>query len=164
MLDDLDRRLLEHLQLDASLTNQDLASRVHCSPPTCLRRVRRLREAGYITRIVAQVNPAAIGLSLTAVVEVTLDSQNEENLLRFEGQAGREAAIQQLHRVSTGPDFVGLLTVADMRAYHALAHRLFTAANKVRNVRTFFSVKCSKFETALPISSTDLAPGRGVGD
>ena len=63
--------------------------------------------------------------------------------------------------MSTGPDFVGILTLADMNAYHTLAHRLFTAANNVRNVRTFFSVKCSKFETAVPITGTAGDPARG---
>jgi Lrp/AsnC family leucine-responsive transcriptional regulator len=58
-----------------------------------------------------------------------------------------ERAVQQCYRVSTGPDFVLIIQVKDMPAYHALVHRSLTAQANVRNVRTFFSVYRSKFET-----------------
>jgi Lrp/AsnC family leucine-responsive transcriptional regulator len=60
-----------------------------------------------------------------------------------------EAAVQQCYRVSPGPDFVLVMQVADMPAYHALAHRLFANQTNVRNVRSFFSVFRSKFETRI---------------
>jgi len=59
--------------------------------------------------------------------------------------------VLQCYRVSPGPDFVVIVQVADMPAYHALAHRVFTAQANVRNVRTFFSVHRAKFETRIGI-------------
>lgn len=146
-LDDLDRRILQQLQQDASLNNQELAAVVHASPPTCLRRVRRLKEAGIIEKQVALLNAARLGPTLTAIIEVTLDVQAAEQLYVFEAAMQQEAAIQQCYRVSPGPDFVLIAQVADMPAYHALVHRAFTAQANVRNVRTFFSVHRGKFET-----------------
>jgi Lrp/AsnC family leucine-responsive transcriptional regulator len=151
LLDDLDRRILEQLQIDASLTNQELAERVHASPPTCLRRVRRLTETGIIEKQVAILDPAKLGSTLTALVEVTLDVQAAERLDEFEARMRDEPAVLQCYRVSPGPDFLLIAQVKDMPAYHALVHRAFTAQANVRNVRTFFSVHRAKFETRLPM-------------
>lgn len=150
-LDALDWRILGQLQLDASLTNQDLAQVVNATPATCLRRVRRLVQAGAIEKTVAVLSPTKIGQSLTAIVEISLRSQDAESLAQFERLVQRELAVQQCYRVSTGPDFVVIITVSDMPAYHDLVHRTFTAANHVRNVRTFFSINRSKFSTQLPL-------------
>ena len=149
-LDDIDRRLLTLLQADASRANQGLAEAAHVSPATALRRVRRLVEAGIIERQVAIVSPARVG-GLSAVVEVTLDRQGAEHLAAFEGRAVAEAAVQQCYRVSPGPDFVLVLWVADMAAYHALVQRLFTQDANVRNVKSFFATHRAKFEPAITL-------------
>lgn len=146
-LDDLDIRILGHLQSDASLSNQDLAAAVHASPPTVLRRVNKLVKSGVIEKQVAILAPEKLGSSLTAIIEITLDGQAAEKLSAFESLMQREPAILQCYRVSTGPDFVLIAQVKDMPAYHALVHRAFTAAANVRNVRTFFSVHRIKFDT-----------------
>jgi Lrp/AsnC family leucine-responsive transcriptional regulator len=150
-LDDLDRRILEQLQSDCSLTNQALAARVHASPPTCLRRVRQLVDDGVILRQVAILDPGRLGSTLTALVEVTLDVQAAERLDEFEARMLDEAAILQCYRVSPGPDFLLVAQVPDMPAYHALVHRAFTAQANVRNVRTFFSTHRAKFETRIDV-------------
>ncbi|MGZ5206796.1 MAG: Lrp/AsnC family transcriptional regulator [Caldimonas sp.] len=154
-LDSTDLKILDVLQTDASLTNHALAARVHTSPATCLRRVKRLVDAGIVERRVAILSPQKLGFGLTAIVEITLDRQSAEAAAAFEARAVAEAAVQQCHRVSPGPDFVLIVQVADMPAYHALVQRLFTADANVRNVKSFFSVHRAKFETriALPPAS-----------
>ena len=157
-LDATDIRLLNLLQTDASLSNQDLAERAHTSPATALRRVRRLLDEGVIERRVALLNPERLGAGLTALVEVSLDRQGAEHLEVFEARAVAEVAVQQCYRVSPGPDFVLLLFVADMPAYHALVQRLFTQDANVRNVKAFFSVKRAKFDPRIVLAvktSTD---------
>ena len=149
-LDATDLKLLEALQEDASLSNQSLAERVHVSPPTCLRRVKRLRDAGLIEREVALLSPdklaAALGHGLTALVEITLDRQGSELLEAFEARVVLDDAVQQCYRVSPGPDFILLVHVADMPRYLALAQRLFSSDANVRNVKAFFSLKRAKFQ------------------
>jgi len=154
-IDETDLRLLDALQTDAALSNLALAARVHVSPPTCLRRVKRLWEAGLIERQVAILNAdrlaPVLGHGLSAVVEISLDRQGAEQLDAFEQRIADDEAVQQCYRVSPGPDFVLIVHVADMPAYHALAQRLFTSDANVRNVKAFFSVKRAKFEPKLAI-------------
>ncbi len=152
-LNDIDIRLLQLLQTDASLSNQDLAAKVHVSAPTCLRRVKRLHDLGLIERQVAVLHAdrlkSVIGAGLTAIVEVTLTEQTEDVIAEFEKRAARVAAVQQCYRVSPGPDLILIAQVRDMPAYLELAQQLFTQDTKVRNVKAFFSVKRMKFSTAL---------------
>ncbi len=149
--DATDLRLLDLLQSDASLSNQALAEQAHTSPATALRRVRRLMDEGVIERRVALLNPDRLGAGLTALVEITLDRQGAEHLDAFEARAVADAAVQQCYRVSPGPDFVLVLLVADMAAYHSLVQRLFTQDANVRNVKAYFSVKRGKFDLRLPL-------------
>jgi len=150
-LDNTDRRLLALLQADCALTNQELAERAHVSPATALRRVRRLVQTGVIEKQVAIVSPDKLGAGLTAILEVTLEVQSADALSAFETELAAEAAVQQCYRVASGPDFVLVVYVPDMAAYHAFVHRALTAAANVRNVRSFFSVRRSKFAPAVPV-------------
>lgn len=150
-LDDLDRRLLTTLQADSSLTNAELAERVHVSPPTCLRRVKHLTDTGVIQRQVAIVDPAKVGAGITAIVEITLDVQAAERMEAFEKLVADEAAVLQCYRTAPGPDFVLVLQVRDMPAYHELAHRLFATHANIRNVRAYFSTFRSKFDTRIAL-------------
>lgn len=150
-LDDVDRRILNALQIDSSHTNADLAELVHVSPPTCLRRVKQLTEQGVIQRQVAIVAPEKVGAALCAIVEITLDVQAFERMEEFETHVAAEAAVLQCYRVAPGPDFVLIVQVADMPAYHALAHRLFATHANVRNVKAYFSTFRSKFETRIAV-------------
>ncbi len=154
-LDQTDLALLAQVQRDASLSNQELAQRVHTSAPTCLRRLKRLRDAGLIERQVAILQPErlaqSLGHGLTAIVEVTLERQDADSLNAFERRAVAEDAVQQCYQVSPGPDFVLVLHLANMPAYQSLVQRLFTSDANVRNVKAFFSVKRGKFGAELPL-------------
>ncbi len=150
-LDSTDRRLLDLLQTDSALTNDELASRAHVSPATSLRRVRRLVEAGVIERRIAIVNAQAMGGGVNVIVEVSLENQSAEALDAFERHLAAAAEVQQCYRVASGPDFVLVVFVPDVAAYHAFAHRALTAQANVRNVRSFFAVKRSKFEPKVPL-------------
>ncbi len=150
-LDATDLKLLDLLQRDAARPNLALAQAAGVSPATALRRVRRLVEAGVIARQVALLEPAAVGLPLAAVVEVTLDRQGAEHLDAFEARAVADPAVQQAWRVAPGPDFVLMVQVADMPAFQALTQRLLTQDANVRNVKTYFAIKRAKFETRVPL-------------
>ena len=155
-LDPVDLAILDQLQTDAWLSNQALAARVHVSPPTCLRRVKRLRDAGLIERQVAILDAdrlaPLLGHGLQAIVEITLDRQAEEALAAFESRITSDDAVQQCYRVSPGPDFILVVQAQDMPAYLALTQRLFTADANVRNVKSFFSVRRAKFQPKLALA------------
>ena len=155
-LDSVDIALLNELQDGASLSNQDLAARIHVSPPTCLRRVKRLRDAGIIEREVAILSTdrlaRILGHGLQVVVEITLERQGEEAQAAFESRITADPAVQQCYRVSPGPDFILIVYAADMPAYLALTQRLFTSDANVRNVKAFFSVRRAKFEPKVTLN------------
>jgi len=157
-LDRLDFQLLDLLQQDASLSNLALARRLNVSPPTCLRRVKRLQAAGLIERQVAVLHAdrlaPLIGHGLEAILEVTLERQGAEHLDAFEQRVVADEAVQQCYRVSPGPDFILHVRAPDMPGYLALQQRLLTGEANVRNVKAFFSVKRAKFVTAVSL------PGR----
>ncbi|MEX8194531.1 Lrp/AsnC family transcriptional regulator [Comamonas guangdongensis] len=157
-LDATDLQLLRQLQHDAGLSNQALARKLHLSPPTCLRRVKRLQSLNLIEKQVAILNPEQLarltGHGLQAIVEVSLDRQDSTSLLQFEQKAVAEPCVQQCWRVSPGPDFVLIVATADMPAYLSLSQKLFTQDANVRNVKAFFSVKRAKFGTELPMPET----------
>lgn len=150
-LDDLDLRILGVLQVDASISNIDLAERVHASAPTCLRRVRKLKASGVIQREIAVLDYARIAPRLIAIIEVSLDRQSAEDLEQFEHYLAREPHVTQCYRVSPGPDFIVTVDVADMAGYDELARRLFRSSSNVRNVRTFFATHRAKFEANAPV-------------
>ena len=152
-LDATDLRLLALLQEDCARTNQELAEKAHVSAATCLRRVRRLVAAGWIERQVA-ILAEDRWPGLSAVVEVTLDRQGAERYEEFEARLQAEPAVRQCYRIASGVDFVVMLRVPDMAAYHALVHRLFTATTNVRNLRVFFAQQRTKFEPGLSLPTS----------
>lgn len=155
-LDAIDLQLLDWLQRDATLSNQVLAERVHVSPPTCLRRVRRLHDSGLIERQVALLQPerlaAVQGHGLSVIVEVQLDRQGAEWLDAFEARAVQDDEVQQCWRVAPGPDFVLIVHTRDMPGYLTLTQRLFTQDANVRNVKAFFATRRAKFEPKMVIT------------
>ena len=154
-LDSIDLQLLKELQRDASRSNQSLARELQLSPPTCLRRVKRLQELGLIEKQVAIINTerlaAALGHGLQAIVEVTLDRQDSDALQLFEAKAVALSAVQQCWRVSPGPDFILVVATTDMPSYLSFSEMLFAQDANVRNVKSFFAIKRAKFGTELPL-------------
>ena len=154
-LDETDLKLLDALQHNATLSNVALAERFKISPPTCLRRVKRLVEGGWIERQIAVLNAdqlgAALGHGLTALVEVSLDQQGAEHLNAFEARAIAHDAVQQCWRVSPGPDFMLVVQATDMPHYLSISQALFTQDANVRNVKSFFSVHRAKFDPRIKI-------------
>jgi Lrp/AsnC family transcriptional regulator, leucine-responsive regulatory protein len=154
-LDSIDKLLLDALQTDCSISNQDLAALVHVSPPTCLRRVKRLRDAGLIERQIAILSPGKLapllGHGLQAIVEITLDRQSADALDAFESRIASDDAVQQCYRTSPGPDFILQLQARDIPDYLAVSQRLFTHDANVRNVKAYFVVKRAKFKPKVPV-------------
>ena len=150
-LDTIDIRILDALQANSARTNHALAQLVHVSAATCLRRVKRLVDAGVIERQIAIVSPDLVAQGLTAIVEVTLDRQSAEDLAAFATLIAAAREVQQCYRVSSGPDFVLVVYAQDMDHYHAFVHRTLTAVVNVRNVRAFFAVQRVKFAPGIPL-------------
>jgi Lrp/AsnC family leucine-responsive transcriptional regulator len=161
-MDELDQRILQALQENCAISYTDLAERVHSSAPTCMRRVQKLKAAGWIAREVAILDSDKIGRELGwglhAIVEISLEQQNTQWLDEFERAACACPEVQQCWRTSAGPDFVLVLQVRDMPAYHAWASSLLATDKKVRNVKTYFASKRAKFDTAINLVGAGAQP------
>ena len=150
-LDAADRRLLAILQRDNTLTNLELAEKANLSPPTCLRRVRRLRDEKFIVADVSIVDPLKLGKMLIVFIEVVLERQQEAMQTAFERKMDQEPEIMQCYMISGDTDFLVVAQVADMTAYHALIRRVFAGEPNIRNFRSIFVLSRSKFQTAVDL-------------
>ncbi|MCI5075738.1 Lrp/AsnC family transcriptional regulator [Oricola sp.] len=150
-MDRIDRKLLNLLQRDASRTNVDIAEEVGLSPSSCLRRVRRLRKAGIIERVVAILNPARTGRVLQALVTVELRLHGEQHMRRFLDLAIVEDAVSQAYAVTGETDVVLMLSLRDMEEFDALCDRLFRDQTNVARFFTMIVIRTAKKETAIPL-------------
>src|SRR3954452_7968702 len=94
-LDAIDLRILAQLQEDGSLSNVELARRVHLSPSPCLARVKALEAAGVIARYVALADAKALGLGLNVFINVSLKSQSKESLAQFEQRIAEHDEVME---------------------------------------------------------------------
>ena len=155
-LDAADVRILAALQQDASLSNQALAAHVHLSPAPCLRRVRRLREEGYIGRIVALLDRERLGFEVAAYAFVTLETHRAGAGEQFEQLGRRRPEVVECVRLSGAYDFLARIVVESIAAYSAFLDRQLLRSPLVRAVNTSFELKVLKRTTELPL----LAPAR----
>jgi Lrp/AsnC family leucine-responsive transcriptional regulator len=150
-LDAVDRRLLAILQNDNSQSNLHLAEQASLSPPTCLRRVRRLRDEGVIVRDVSLVDPSKVGKGVTVFVEVALERQQDEQQRTFEKKIRATPEVMQCYVVSGDSDFLLVARVADMETYHEFVKRVLVRDQNVRNFRSIFAMNTVKYETAIQL-------------
>lgn len=151
-IDKTDRDILEILQQDASINNQDLASRVNLSPAPVSRRVKRLRDEGYIVKEVAIVDPERVGNSLIAFVAVELDRQREDVLTAFERRISEHREVQQCYFVSGESDYFLVITCRDMDHYNAFVRNVLSNEHNVKRFRTSFNLQRIKYDTSIYIS------------
>ena len=118
-LDGIDREILFQLQRDGRLSNVELARRVGLTPPPCLRRVKRLEEAGVITGYRAVVDPAAVGRGLEVFVDVDINANDLKTVQEFEAIAARYDEVIELRRMFGRPDYFLRVAIADHAAYEA---------------------------------------------
>ena len=146
-IDKFDRRILEVLQSDNRITNVRLAERVSLSPPSCLRRVRNLRDQGIIERDVAIVNPASVGQTLTVIVEISLEREKADLVEDFRKSMKGFREVMSCYMVSGEVDFVLVVLVSDIQKYHEFTKRAFYSNQNVRHFRSLIVMEQIKHET-----------------
>ena len=151
-LDRYDRRILEVLQADGRLPNQELAERIGLSPSPCLRRVRALEEAGVITGYRALVDARKLGLSLMALLHISMDKHTPERFANFEKKiAARPEVLECLLITGQEADYQLKVIVRDMDAYQELLLNRITRIEGVPGVHTSFVLRRALDNTAVPV-------------
>ncbi len=152
-LDDIDITILHHLQREARISNVELAERVGLSPAPCLRRVRALEEAGIIRKYVALLDPAALNLNVTVLVQVSLDRQVDEHFQIFEQAILQRPEVLECY-VTTGPsDFLLRVVVQDVAAYEQFRRDFLSRIESVASTNSSFGLKQVKFFTEFPLTA-----------
>jgi Lrp/AsnC family leucine-responsive transcriptional regulator len=149
LLDKVDRKILNLLQKDNQIPTRELAAKVHVSQPTCLRRIRELRETNIISADVAMVDPFALGYGMMAFLEVSLNNQSDEHMKEFEARMNREAEVLQCYFVSGDFDYFLVVHVLDMDAYYQFVRRVISGSGNVRHFQSRFPMKRAKFVTRI---------------
>ncbi|MDY7546859.1 Lrp/AsnC family transcriptional regulator [Glaciimonas sp. CA11.2] len=149
VLDKVDRKLLNLLQRDNQIPTRTLAEKAHISQPTCLRRIRDLREAGVINADVALVDPFALGYGMLAFLEISLTNQSDEHMQEFELRMNKEVEVMQCYFVSGDYDYFLVAHVIDMDAYYQFVRRVISGSGNVRHFQSRFPMKRAKFVTRI---------------
>ncbi|MBP8168791.1 MAG: Lrp/AsnC family transcriptional regulator [Azonexus sp.] len=151
-LDRYDRQILELLQQDGRISNQDLADRIGLSPSPCLRRVRTLEEAGVITGYRALLDAKKLGLSLMALIGISMDQHTPERFANLEASIAEIPEILECLLI-TGQqsDYQLKVVVRDMDAYQDLLLNKITRIHGVTGVHTSFVLRKVVDRSNLPI-------------
>jgi Lrp/AsnC family leucine-responsive transcriptional regulator len=151
-LDRYDRHILEVLQADGRLSNQELADRIGLSPSPCLRRVRTLEESGLITGYRALVDAKKLGLSLMALLHISMDKHTPERFANFEKKvAAQPEVLECLLITGQEADYQLKVIIRDMDAYQELLLNRITRIEGVTGVHTSFVLRRVLDKTAVPV-------------
>ncbi len=150
VLDAIDRRILAELQADGRMTNVELARRAGISAPPCLRRVRRLEEAGIIRGYHADPDPQKLGWEITVFASVGLDSQKEAVLSAFEQLVAGWPEVRECHMIRGGGDFLLKLVARDTAHENQLTQKL-TGSPTVTRVQTLQTIRTSRSLAGVPL-------------
>lgn len=149
-LDPIDRQILAELQADGRMTNVELAKRVGISAPPCLRRVRTLEEAGFITGYHANINPRQLGFEVQVFAMVRLMSQAEADLAAFEQRCRDWSLVRECHMLNGEIDFILKCVAPDLSTFQNFLTEQLTAAANVASVKTSLVIRCAKDQPGVP--------------
>ncbi len=140
-LDAVDREILFQLRQDGRLSNVELARRVGLTPPPCLRRVKRLEQAGVIAGYRAVIDPAAVGRGLEVLAEVEVSATDLPSVQRFEATVAAYDEVIEFRRMFGRPDYFIQIAVADHAAYEAFLTGKLIGLPGVLRVESYLTMK-----------------------
>lgn len=151
-IDRYDRQILAVLQKEGRISNQDLADRIGLSPSPCLRRVKALEESGLITGYRAHVDAKALGLSLHALIQISMDQHTPERFKHFDAQiADIPEVMECLLITGQAADYQLRVVIKDMDAFQELLLNRITRIKGVTGVQSSFILRRVVDKTALPV-------------
>ena len=151
-LDAIDRKILQHLQLDGRMSLADLAAKVGLSPSPCLRRVRMLEKAGVIARYVAVLDQRAVGLPVSVFISIKLEKQKQDALDRFAKAVARWPEVLECY-LMTGPrDYWLRVVVPDLAAYETFVKQKLTRLEGIASIESSFALEQVKYTNVLPVA------------
>lgn len=152
-LDTIDLRILRELQADASLSNVELARRVHLSPSPCLARVRALERSGLIRQYVALLDAQQLGLHLNVFISISLKQQSRKALEQFEARVCERDEVMECYLTTGDADYLLRVAVPNMGALERFILEQLAPIPQVEKIRSSFTLKQVRYKTALPLAA-----------
>lgn len=151
-LDRIDRRILDQIQRHGDISNLELADKVGLSPSPCSRRVKALQEAGLILRTVTLLDAKALGLSLTAMISISMDRHTPDRFEAFESAVSTYEEVLECYLITgQSADYVLKVVVKDMEAYQHFLLGKLTKLKGVSGVHSSFVMRKVVDRTELPL-------------
>ena len=152
-LDSIDRKILNALQADSSISNVELARKVHLSPSPCLARVRALEAQGLIRSYVALLDPRQLGLHLNVFISISLKQQSRKALQAFEERISLREEVMECYLMTGESDYLIRVAVADMPSLERFILEQLSPIAQVEKIRSSFALKQVRYKTALPLGT-----------
>lgn len=149
-LDQIDLNILKHLQENARITNAELAERVGLSPTPCLRRLRRLEADGVIRGYRTEVDRDVLGLSVTVIILVKLEKEDEQNLRAFEDMAMRRPEIMECQLVTGKFDYFLRVVLPTLTSYEAFLSETLLRTENIASIESSFTLREVTKKAVLP--------------
>ena len=150
-LDRIDHAILHEIQLDGRLSNTALAERVNLSESACLRRLRRLESTGLVRGYVGLVDQSMAGFPDNVFVQITLHSQQQDDLAEFEAQVREIPEVMECYLMSGESDYLLRVIVADARDYERVHSQQLTRLPGVARVHSSFALRTVAKKTEIPV-------------
>jgi len=150
-LDEIDRRILRHLQRSGRMTNIELSRAIHLSATATLERVRRLEQGGVIRGYMARLDPETLQLGLVVFVQVTLDRTSPDIFDAFSQAVRSIPQVCECYMVAGGFDYLVKARVRDMNAYRTFLGRTLARLPGVRQTHTYTVMEEIKADPELPL-------------
>ena len=150
-LDRIDIEILKYLQADSSLSNIELAEKVCLSPSPCARRVKILKDNGYVRGSVTLLDPEKVGLPVNVFIQVSLSHQIKKNLQLFEKEVAQWSEVMECYLMTGDFDYLIRVVDPDLHAYQLFLDTRLTLVKGVDNIRSSFSLKQVRYKTELPL-------------
>ncbi|TDQ11615.1 DNA-binding Lrp family transcriptional regulator [Pedobacter metabolipauper] len=150
-LDPTDVEILKLLQIDATLTNKELSFKLKKSIATIHERIRRLKEQGYIKRVVAILDRKKINRNLIAFSQVLLKEHTATTLVEFENEVAKFSEVMECFQMTGAFDFILRIATSDMDTYHIFLRNKLATLPNISTVQSFFVLSETKSDTAYPL-------------
>jgi len=152
-MDAIDRKLLDLLQKNAEMTVQQLSKEVHLSTTPCWKRINQLKKLGFINKTVSLINRKRVGLNVTAIVFITINTHDQEKIKIFAETIKDFPEVLECYRMSGEIDYLLKVIVGDIDSYDSFYKRLIEKVPFLK-VTSNFAIEEIKFTTALPLDNS----------
>ncbi len=150
-LDPIDKKILQHLQVDSKITNKELSNKLNLSVTAIFERIKRLEKNAVVSKYVALINPAGVEKNFMVFCQIKLIQHTKSYMLKFEAEVEKLPEVLECYHVSGEYDYILKILVKDMEAYREFMVTKLTALEHIGSTQSTFIISPVKSTTAIPV-------------